>query len=114
MPDVSEMKVLVVNPNTTASMTEKIGTGRPLRGGGGVPDCRGEPGERAPSASRTITTRRSASPASSPKWQRAKADGVDAAMVACFDDPRPRPACRELMNFPVVGICEAAMHAAAR
>src|SRR3954451_8964849 len=40
------------------------------------------------------------------------ADGVDAYVVACFGDPG-LDAARELAHGPVVGIAEAAMHAAA-
>ena len=37
--------------------------------------------------------------------------GYDGFVVACFDDPGIG-ACREIAAGPVVGICEAAMHAA--
>ena len=37
--------------------------------------------------------------------------GCEGLVVACFDDPG-LGACREIFSGPVVGICEAAMHAA--
>ncbi len=43
--------------------------------------------------------------------QKAKKWGADGIVVACFDDPGIG-ACRELMDGPVIGICEGAMKAA--
>lgn len=43
--------------------------------------------------------------------RRGETEGFDGFLVACFDDPAIG-ACRELATGPVLGICEAAMHAA--
>ncbi len=105
------MRILVVNPNTTASMTAKIGV------------C----ARAAASLGTEIVTR---NPATGPvsveghydealctpglleEIRRGEAEGVDGFVVACFDDPAIG-ACREIATGPVLGIAEAAMHAAA-
>ena len=43
--------------------------------------------------------------------QQAQAEGADAIVVACFDDPAIG-ACREVATGPVLGICEAGIKAA--
>lgn len=105
------MKLLIVNPNTTAGMTAKIG-------------------EAARSVVARGTQILAVNPVSGPvsiegrydeaycipglleEMAKGKAAGVDAGIVACFDDPG-LGACRELMDVPVLGICEAAMYSAA-
>lgn len=99
------MKILVVNPNTTRSMTEKIG----------------EAARRAASAGVEVVAMTSPmGPASIegfydeafavPGLIRAlgQAEGVDAGVIACFDDTG-LDAARSFAPFPVVGICEAAL-----
>lgn len=104
------MKILVVNPNSTVSMTEKIAQSARDFAGPGVEII-----------SRTAT----GSPASieghydeamsvGPLLREviaAEKEGVDGIVVACFDDPGIG-ACREIATGPVMGICEAAMKAA--
>lgn len=43
--------------------------------------------------------------------RKAEAEGADAIVVACFDDPAVG-ACREVATVPVIGICEAGVKAA--
>lgn len=101
-------RILVINPNTTESMTRKI-----------------EAAARAVAAPETAVT--AVNPESGPVSIEGAYDealavpglidelrkgidvGFDGFVVACFDDPG-LPAARTLTDRPVVGICEAAMH----
>ena len=101
------MRLLVVNPNSTASMTAKIAAAA----------------EGVASPGTTIVARNpKASPASIEGhhdealcvppmlelFRAGFAEGADAGIVACFDDPGLF-AVREITDRPVLGICEAAM-----
>jgi allantoin racemase len=104
------MQIRVINPNTTASMTEKIG----------------EAAQRiAAPGTRVIATNPRSGPASIESHfdEAISAVGVleevrageleqtDAYIVACFGDPGLL-AARELTRAPVIGIAEAAFHMA--
>jgi allantoin racemase len=105
------MRIRVVNPNTTASMTETIG--RAAR-------------EAAASGTMIEAITSSTGPVSIEGYydealclpgllieiNKGEADGVDAHVVACFDDTG-LDACRQIASAPVIGIGEAAYHAAA-
>lgn len=104
------MRIRVVNPNTSVAMTSAIGA-----------------------AARTVATVGTFIEAVNPSfgaasiedhhddvWAAAgvteqvragEADGVDAHVIACFGDPGLH-AARELARGPVIGIAEAAFHAA--
>ncbi|UBF28957.1 aspartate/glutamate racemase family protein [Kovacikia minuta CCNUW1] len=104
------MKIKVINPNTTASMTAKIGA-----------------------AARTVASPDTEIIACHPvmgpvaieghydealsvigvldEIRKGEADGMDGYVIACFGDPGLL-AARELAKAPVLGIAEAAMHAA--
>ena len=98
-------KILIVNPNTTASMTQTIGAAA-----------------RAVAAPGTeiVAVTSSMGPASIegfydeafavPGLIRAllEAPDADAGIIACFDDTG-LDAARSVAGFPVVGICEAAL-----
>jgi allantoin racemase len=104
------MKIKVINPNTTDSMTRKIG-------------------EAARAAAAPGTTILAVSPAAGPvsieghydeavsviglleEIRTGEADGVDGYVIACFGDPGLL-AAREAARGPVLGIAEAAMHVA--
>jgi allantoin racemase len=127
------MKIHVINPNTTASMTAKIdrcaraalgaaaGFGDPRGPGSGDP--RG-PGIGSPVEIRT--TNPPAGPASIESHfdealclpgllaeiRRSEQAGTDAYVIACFGDPGLL-AAREIARGSVVGIAEAAMRTAA-
>jgi allantoin racemase len=102
------MRLLVVNPNTTASMTEKIGAAA-----------------RAVAAPATeiVAVNPAMGPVSIEGYydeafcvpglldEIRKARAVDGCVVACFDDTG-LDAARAIARGPVVGICEAAMHMA--
>ncbi len=104
------MKIKVINPNTTVSMTEKIGA-------------------IARSVANPGTTIIACSPDMGPasieghydealsvvgildEIRKGEAEGIDGYIIACFGDPGLL-AARELATAPVIGIAEAAMHAA--
>lgn len=104
------MKILVINPNTTASMTKKIGAA-------------------AQSVSSKGTTVTAVNPANGPvsiegyydqafsvpglleEIGKRRAEAYDGYIIACFDDTG-LDAARTLVSEPVLGICEAAMHVA--
>lgn len=102
------MKLLVVNPNTTASMTRKIGAAATAVA---RPDTT------------IIATNSSDGPASIQGYldvatcvpgllaEVARHPDIDAVVVACFDDTGV-DAVRCLVDVPVIGIGEAAYHAA--
>jgi allantoin racemase len=104
------VKLLIINPNTTAAMTDEI---RILA-------------ERAAAPGTEITC---LSPEAGPPSVEGHADEVLAAynvldvvastageydgyVIACFGDPA-LDACREIADVPVIGIAEAAFHLAA-
>ena len=104
------MKLLVVNPNTSAAMTEKIGLcARRYAAPGTEIVCRNP--ATGPESIEGHYDEALATPGLLAEIRRGEAEGVDAVVVACFDDPAIG-ACRELASGPVIGICEAAMHAA--
>lgn len=102
------MRILVINPNTTASMTEKIG-------------------KAAQSAASPTTEIIAVNPPDGPPSiegyydevfsipgmiaEMAKANAVDAFVIACFDDTG-LDAARCATEAPVIGIGEAAFHLA--
>lgn len=104
------MKIKVINPNTTASMTLKIG-------------------EAARAVAALGTEIIACNPSMGPvsieghydealsvvglleEVRQGEAAGVDGYVIACFGDPGLL-AAREVARGPVIGIAEAAMHAA--
>ncbi|WP_081162724.1 aspartate/glutamate racemase family protein [Ensifer aridi] len=102
------MRILVINPNTTASMTEKIG-------------------KAAKAAASPTTEIVAVNPQDGPPSiegyydevfvvpgiiaEMAKAGAVDAYVIACFDDTG-LDAARCATEMPVIGIGEAAFHLA--
>ena len=104
------MRILLVNPNGTESMTAKIAASARLVAGSGVEIV--------------ARTNRSGPPSIEGHYDEAMSvpgllrivreeeeRGIDGVVVACFDDPGIG-ACRELASGPVLGIAEAAMKAA--
>ncbi|WOD40303.1 aspartate/glutamate racemase family protein [Nodosilinea sp. E11] len=104
------MKISVINPNTTATMTEKIGVA-------------------ARQVAAPTTEILACNPTMGPvsieghydealsvigvldEIRRGEAAGMDGYVIACFGDPG-LGAARELARGPVIGIAEAAMHVA--
>jgi allantoin racemase len=100
------MRILVVNPNTTASMTEKIGAAARRVASAGTEIVAVNPAigpasiegfyDEAISLAGMLDVIR-------------KAQGYDAVVIACFDDTG-LDAARCLTDRPVIGIGEAAYH----
>ena len=104
------MKILVMNPNSTVSMTDKIveSARRVASPGTTIVAATGEP--PAPPIQGHHDEAMSV-PGLIARLRQAEAEGLDGVVVACFDDPGIG-ACREVFSGPVLGICEAAVTAA--
>lgn len=104
------MQILVVNPNSTQSMTDKIvEAARAVASPGTV--IHGATASGAPASIEGHYDEAMSLPGLMARVREAEAMGVDGIVVACFDDPGIA-ACRELASGPVLGICEAAVKAA--
>lgn len=103
------MRLAVINPNATVSMTAKIAAAARLAAPGAEIDARTCTG--APAAIQGPEDGRAALPFVLAEVGRAVAAGADACIIACFDDTGLAEA-RALANVPVIGIGEAAFHAA--
>ena len=102
-------RILIVNSNTTESVTTRIGAAARAVAPAGVEiDC-----VSAPFGLPLIVTRADwlvAGPATLAALA-ARRGHYDAAVIACFGDPG-LDAAKELLEVPVLGISEAAFHAA--
>lgn len=119
------MKIKVINPNTTVSMTEKIGAiARSVANPGteiiacnpnmGSVSIEGHYDEALSVVAILDEIRKDVTPASQAGAcivRQGEAEGIDGYIIACFGDPGLL-AARELATAPVIGIAEAAMHAA--
>ncbi len=104
------MKLLLINPNTTASMTATIAAAARAAAGAGV-ELRAVQPSFGP-ASIECHVDEVVGAAGVAEQVRANAGWApDAVVVACFGDPGV-DAARELTDAPVLGIAEAAFHAA--
>ena len=104
------MRILVVNPNTTASMTDKIRETAVGVAAPGTEILALNPAD-GPVSIEGHYDEVYCLPGLMDEARKGVADGADAVVIACFDDPGLE-ACRELVDVPVIGICEAAMAAA--
>ncbi|MHA1151191.1 MAG: aspartate/glutamate racemase family protein [Alphaproteobacteria bacterium] len=104
------MRVHVINPNSTQSMTDMIGACARSVASPGTEIIATNPTSAPASIEGQYDEAMSLAGllAEVAKGERAGADGF---VVACFDDVG-LGACREIATGPVLGICEAAMHAA--
>src|ERR1700709_66568 len=102
------MRLLVVNPNTTASMTEKIGAAARAVAAPGTEIDAGNPVSGPPSIEGYYDE---AFAVPGLIAEMAKAGDVDATIIACFDDTG-LDAARSFSPTPVIGIGEAAFHLA--
>lgn len=104
------MKLVVINPNSTATMTDKI-----LASARGVAEratrVEGRTAHGAPASIEGHFDEVMSAAHLLREVQQAQAEGADAIVVACFDDPAIG-ACREIADGPVLGICEAGIKAA--
>ena len=102
------MRILLVNPNTTASMTAKIGAAAKAAAAPGV-EIRAVNPDFGPPSIEGYYDEAFAVPGL--LAEMAKAPDADAVVVACFDDTG-LDAARAATHAPVVGIGEAAFHLA--
>jgi len=102
------MRICVVNPNTTASMTAKIGAAARAAAGSGVEIRAVNPDFGPPSIEGYFDE---AFCVPGLLAEIAKADDADAFVIACFDDTGLE-AARCAASAPVVGVGEAAFHVA--
>ncbi len=105
------MRIRLVNPNTTATMTETAArAARSVAASGTLI----EPATSAtgPELVEGYYDEALAVPGLLVEIARAEAEGADAAIIACFDDTG-LDAARSLAKIPVVGLCEAGVATAA-
>src|SRR4029079_2217748 len=104
------MLIKVINPNTTASMTEKIGASARLVAAVGTTIDAVNPSMR-PASIESHYDEALAVPGVLDEIAKGERAGVDGYVLACFGDPG-LDAARELASGPVVAIAEAGMKVA--
>lgn len=104
------MKIFVVNPNTSAAMTAKIGAAAQAVAAAGTLIEAVNPSFGAASIEDHHDDVWAAAGVTE-QVRAGEAAGADAFVIACFGDPGLH-AARELARGPVIGIAEAAFHAA--
>lgn len=104
------MRVLVVNPNTTAIMTDTVRAAAEAAAPAGCEVVAREPAD-GPASIEGYYDEAFAVPGALREVARGEAEGFDAHVVACFDDTG-LDAARSIARAPVIGIGEAAFHAA--
>ena len=102
------MRILVVNPNTTASMTASIGACAARVTTAEVVAVQPAMG---PASIESHYDEALAVPGLLQEIERGERGGAQGTVIACFGDPG-LDAAREIAAGPVVGIAEAAMHVA--
>jgi allantoin racemase len=104
------MHILVVNPNTTASMTAKIGEAARAVAAPGTVITAVQPAD-GPASIEGFYDEAFCIPGLLQEIAQGEAKGVAGHVIACFDDTGLE-AARSLASAPVVGIGEAAYHVA--
>ena len=104
------MRILIINPNTTASMTAKIDASARDVANPGTEVTTVNP-DKGPVSIGGFYDEAFAVPGLIEEIKKGEVQGFDGYIVACFDDPG-LTAARTITDRPVVGICEAAMHMA--
>jgi allantoin racemase len=104
------MRITVINPNTTVSMTRKIGAAARAVAAAGTQITAVNP-SAGPSSIEGYYDEAFCVPGLLDEVRRAELAGSSGYVVACFDDTG-LDAARTIASGPVVGICEAAMHMA--
>jgi allantoin racemase len=104
------MRIRVINPNTTESMTATIDKcARAIAGPGTLIET--VTSSMGPASIESHYDEALSVPGILAEIADGEANGVDGYVIACFGDPG-LDAARELAHVPVLGIAEAAMHAA--
>jgi allantoin racemase len=104
------MRILIVNPNTTAAMTDKIGQAARAVAAAGTEIIAVNPPD-GPVSIEGYYDEAFSVPGLLAEIARGEALGVAAHIIACFDDTGLE-AARSLALAPVIGIGEAAFHLA--
>ena len=104
------MRIKVINPNTTASMTSKIGAAARAVAAPGTEIVAVNP-DKGPVSIEGHYDEAVSVIGLLEEVHAGEAAGVDGYVIACFGDPGLL-AAREIARGPVLGIAEAAMHAA--
>ena len=104
------MRILVVNPNTTAAMTERIGEAARSVASPDTEVLAVNP-DIGPASIEGFYDEAFSVPGLLAEIRRGEAGGFDGYVLACFDDTG-LDAARCVAAGPVLGICEAAMHVA--
>ncbi|GAA0961331.1 aspartate/glutamate racemase family protein [Frigoribacterium faeni] len=104
------MHVRIINPNTSSSMTRSIGVAARAAASPSTVVTAVEP-SMGPASIESHFEEALAVPGLLERISEGERDGVDAYVIACFGDPG-LDAARELASGPVIGIAEAAFHAA--
>ena len=105
------MHIRLINPNTTAAMTAKIGAAAERAAAAGTRISATNP-EAGPVSIESHFDEAISAVGVLDEIRRGDAQAVDAYVIACFGDPGLL-AARELSAAPVIGIAEAAFHFAA-
>lgn len=104
------MRLLIINPNQTASMTEQAARSA-RRVALQTTEILLRTGTNAPLSIEGFADEARAVPSMLEQIGEAEAQGVQATVIACFDDPG-LDAAREVATGPVIGICQAGVQAA--
>jgi len=105
------MRILVVNPNTTESMTATIAAAAHSAAAQGT-EVVAVTSKMGPASIEGYYDEALAVPGLLAEIARGEHEGADAAVIACFDDTG-LDAARAMASVPVIGICEAALTLAA-
>ncbi|MFC4113203.1 aspartate/glutamate racemase family protein [Nonomuraea zeae] len=103
-------RIKVINPNTALAMTESIGRCARAVASSSTEIIAVSP-RMGPESIESHYDEALAVPGVLAEIAAGERDGVDAYVIACFGDPG-LDAARELASGPVIGVAEAAMHAA--
>ncbi|NIP45123.1 MAG: aspartate/glutamate racemase family protein [Gammaproteobacteria bacterium] len=104
------MRILLINPNTTESMTRKIGAAAQSVSGRDTEVTAVNPA-MGPVSIEGYHDQAFSVPGLLEEIGKGRAEGYDGYIIACFDDTG-LDAARCVVPEPVLGICEAAMHVA--
>ncbi|MCZ4093841.1 aspartate/glutamate racemase family protein [Sinorhizobium psoraleae] len=105
------MRILIANPNTTVSMTEKAADAARAVAGHGT-EIIAATSRNGPVSIEGHYDGAIAVPGLLMEIRAGQAAGADAAVIACFDDTGLE-AARTLADIPVLGLCESAVMTAA-
>ncbi|RUM08187.1 aspartate/glutamate racemase family protein [Rhizobium chutanense] len=101
------MRILIVNPNTTASMTEKAATAARAVAAAGT-EIVAATSRMGPVSIEGHYDGALAIPGLLSELKERQSEGYDAAVIACFDDTGLE-AARSFADVPILGLCESAV-----